>query len=65
MVEQMSCEMRTTLGVDDTIDLIARILADERGVLVTTPLLAPQEVRAEEFVKGLLDNGIAEVMPEA
>ena len=32
MVEQMADEMKPGLGVDDTIDLIARILADERGV---------------------------------
>jgi hypothetical protein len=65
MVEQMAHEMRPGLGVDDTIDLIARFLADERGIKVPTPVLAPEEVRAEAFVAGLLETGIASVTPEA
>jgi hypothetical protein len=65
MVVQMAEEMKPGLGVDDTIDLIARFLADERGIEVKTPLTAPEDVRAEEFVRGLLATGVAEEIPEA
>lgn len=65
MVTQMADEMRPGLGVDDTIDLIARFLADERGIKVRTPVVAPENIRAEAFVRGLLDTGVAEEIPEA
>jgi len=65
MVEQMAHEMKPGLGVDDTIDLIARFLSDERGIELPTPTLAPEEIRAEAFVLGLLETGIASVTPEA
>lgn len=65
MVSQMADEMKPGLGIDDTIDLIARYLADDRGVKVKTPVIAPEDVRAEAFVRGLLDTGVAEGIPEA
>ncbi len=65
MVEQMADEMRPGYGIDDTIDLIARFLADERGIRVRTPDIAPEDVRAEAFVQGLLDTGVAEKVPGA
>lgn len=65
MVGQMAAEMKPGLGVDDTIDIIARLLADERGVKVKTPDVAPESVRAEAFVRGLLASGVAMEMPEA
>lgn len=65
IVQQMGFEMKPGLGVDDTIDLIARVLADERGVRLRTPHLAPEDIRAEAFVRGLLDSGVAVEMPKA
>ena len=65
MVQQMGYEMKPGLGVDDTIDLIARVLADERGVRVRTPNIAPEDIRAEAFVRSLLDHGVAVEMPKA
>ena len=65
MVGQMAEEMKPGLGIDDTIDLIARFLADERGIQVETHLTAPEHIRAEEFVRGLLATGVAEEIPEA
>jgi len=65
MVQQMADEMKPGLGLDDTIDLIARFLAEDRGVRVRTPVEAPEDIRAEAFVRGLLTEGVAQEMPEA
>jgi hypothetical protein len=65
MVEQMANEVKPGLGVHDTIDLILRCMADERGIRVRLPKVASEELRAEAFVKGLLELGVALSTPSA